>query len=157
MCGRFSQKSPPTQLGLKITSLVDPLDLPLRYNGSPGQEHWVIRQNPKTGERTLDRIWWGLIPHWCKDEDCWRPQRGLLAEGGESGAARPPESLTTNEGPRWLKLLPTCYLFEAGQLVPDGHPALAARHDRRGNPATQTRRPLAQCFSGQRHAHVDTA
>jgi hypothetical protein len=23
---------------------------------------------PKTGERTLDRLWWGLVPYWCKDE-----------------------------------------------------------------------------------------
>ena len=43
--------------------------MPSRYNAAPGQEHWVIRQNPKTGERTLDRLCWGLIPHWCKDED----------------------------------------------------------------------------------------
>ena len=31
-----------------------------KYNGAPGQEHWVIRQNHKTGERSLDRLWWGL-------------------------------------------------------------------------------------------------
>jgi putative SOS response-associated peptidase YedK len=38
-----------------------------RYNGAPGQDHWVIRQHPKAGERTLDRLWWGLIPYWIKD------------------------------------------------------------------------------------------
>jgi hypothetical protein len=32
-------------------------DTPPRYNGAPGQEQFVIRQNPKTGERTLDRLW----------------------------------------------------------------------------------------------------
>ena len=48
--------------------LVEPLhpDVP-RYNGAPGQDHWVIRENPKTGERTLDRLSWGLIPYWCAD------------------------------------------------------------------------------------------
>ena len=37
-----------------------------RFNGAPGQQHWVIRQHPKTGERHLDRLWWGLIPNWTK-------------------------------------------------------------------------------------------
>ena len=40
---------------------------PPRYNGAPGQQHWVIRQHPETGARHLDRLWWGLIPHWSKD------------------------------------------------------------------------------------------
>jgi putative SOS response-associated peptidase YedK len=70
MCGRITQKSGPNRLGLGLVTvnLVEPLyTLPPRYNGAPGQEHWVIRQHPKTGERTLDRLWWGLIPYWCKD------------------------------------------------------------------------------------------
>ncbi len=28
----------------------------------------MIRQHPDTGKRTLDRLLWGLIPHWVKDE-----------------------------------------------------------------------------------------
>jgi putative SOS response-associated peptidase YedK len=47
---------------------------------SPGQEHWVIRQHPKTGERTLDRLWWGLIPYWCKDRDGGRKPINAKAE-----------------------------------------------------------------------------
>jgi putative SOS response-associated peptidase YedK len=71
MCGRITQKSNPRQLGLGLTttSLIEPLTTRPRYNGSPGQEHWVIRQNSETGERTLDRLWWGLIPRWVKDEN----------------------------------------------------------------------------------------
>ena len=70
MCGRITQKSNPAKLGLGLTTvnLVEPpYDLPPRYNGPPGEEHWVIRQNPKTGGRTLDRLWWGLIPYWSKE------------------------------------------------------------------------------------------
>jgi putative SOS response-associated peptidase YedK len=71
MCGRITQKSNPKVLGLKIATLVEPLtasaELAPRFNGAPGQEHWVIRQHPETGERHLDRLWWGLIPHWIKD------------------------------------------------------------------------------------------
>ena len=80
MCGRFTQKSPPNQLGLKIANLVEPTHVPPRYNAAPGQEHWVIRQNPMTGERTLDRLSWGLIPHWCKDEDGGRKPINAKAE-----------------------------------------------------------------------------
>ena len=28
----------------------------------------VIRQNPQTGERSLDLLQWGLIPYWCKEK-----------------------------------------------------------------------------------------
>ena len=38
-----------------------------RYNAAPSQELLVIRQNHKTGERSLDLIKWGLIPYWCQD------------------------------------------------------------------------------------------
>ena len=71
MCGRITQRSPPDQLGLRITMGTpdDPrvTGLPPRYNGAPGQEHWIIRHNHKTGERALDRLWWGLIPYWAKE------------------------------------------------------------------------------------------
>ena len=80
MCGRFTQKSAPNDLGLKIANLIEPAPALARYNAAPGQEHWVIRQNPKTGERTLDRLWWGLIPRWCKDEDGGRRPINAKAE-----------------------------------------------------------------------------
>ena len=70
MCGRMTQKSDPNVLGLRIATLVEPLEamaIGPRYNGAPGQEHWVIRQHPQTGERRLDRLWWGLIANWIKE------------------------------------------------------------------------------------------
>ena len=54
MCGRITQKSSPRRLGLGLVTvnLIEPLYAPPpKYNGAPSQEHWVIRQNPKTGER----------------------------------------------------------------------------------------------------------
>ena len=82
MCGRITQKSNPRELGLGLTTttLVEPLTARPRYNGSPGQEHWVIRQNPETGERTLDRLWWGLIPRWVKEENGGRKPINAKAE-----------------------------------------------------------------------------
>ena len=58
MCGRVIQSSGPLRF-----ALVDGLDIrdsrlsnyPRRWNGAPSQELLVIRQNHKTGERSLDR------------------------------------------------------------------------------------------------------
>jgi putative SOS response-associated peptidase YedK len=70
MCGRVIQSSGPLRLaivdGLNVAdSRMD--NVPPRYNAAPSQELLIIRQNHKTGERSLDLIKWGLIPHWCTD------------------------------------------------------------------------------------------
>jgi len=82
MCGRITQKSGLGTLGLGVVSvslLEDVVPTP-RYNGAPGQEHWVIRQHPETGQRSIDRLWWGLIPHWCKDRTGGRKPINAKAE-----------------------------------------------------------------------------
>jgi len=70
MCGRVIQSSGPLRY-----ALVDGFDVrdsrlsnyPRRWNGAPSQELLVIRQNYKTGKRSLDLLRWGLIPYWCQD------------------------------------------------------------------------------------------
>ena len=71
MCGRITQKSSARELGLGLTteSAVKSLHYAPRFNGAPGQGQWVIRQHPKTADRSFDLLLWGLIPHWCKDPD----------------------------------------------------------------------------------------
>ena len=70
MCGRVIQSSGPLRLaiveGLNVSDSRMG-NVPPRYNAAPSQELLVIRQNHKTGERSLDLIKWGLIPYWCKD------------------------------------------------------------------------------------------
>jgi putative SOS response-associated peptidase YedK len=39
--------------------------VPPRYNGAPAQDLWIIRWNAAIGERSLDLLRWGLIPHFC--------------------------------------------------------------------------------------------
>jgi putative SOS response-associated peptidase YedK len=82
MCGRITQKSDPNRLGLGLTTatLIEPLWPPPRYNGAPGQEHWIIRRNPRTGEHALDRLTWGLIPYWVKEADSSRKPINAKAE-----------------------------------------------------------------------------
>jgi putative SOS response-associated peptidase YedK len=84
MCGRVIQSSEPLRL-----AIVDGLDVSdgwmqnvgPRYNAAPSQELLVIRQNPKTGERSLDPLKWGLIPNWCQDPKGGRKPINAKAEG----------------------------------------------------------------------------
>jgi putative SOS response-associated peptidase YedK len=70
MCGRIIQAAWPLRY-----NFVEGLDvsdtrlgnLPRRYNGAPGQDLLVIRENHNTGERALDPLRWGLIPHWTRE------------------------------------------------------------------------------------------
>jgi putative SOS response-associated peptidase YedK len=82
MCGRITRKSSPGKLGLGLTtvSLLEPLRFAPRFNGAPGQRQLVIRQHPTTGERSFDLLFWGLVPHWCKDPDGGRRPINAKAE-----------------------------------------------------------------------------
>jgi putative SOS response-associated peptidase YedK len=89
MCGRIIQSSSPLRL-----AIVDGLDVSdsrmgnvrPRYNAAPSQELLIIRENHKTGERSLDLIKWGLIPHWCTDP---RGGRRPINAKAESAARLP--------------------------------------------------------------------
>jgi putative SOS response-associated peptidase YedK len=83
MCGRVIQSSGPLHL-----AIVEGLDFSAgrmgnirpRYNAAPSQELLVIRENHKTGERSLDLITWGLIPHYCDDPKGGRKPINAKAE-----------------------------------------------------------------------------
>jgi putative SOS response-associated peptidase YedK len=83
MCGRIIQSSGP--LRLAIVEGLDVSDIRMgnirpRYNAAPSQELLVIRENHKTGERSLDLIRWGLIPHRCDDPKGGRKPINAKAE-----------------------------------------------------------------------------
>jgi putative SOS response-associated peptidase YedK len=83
MCGRVIQSSGPLRY-----AIVDGLDVrdsrlsnyPRRWNGAPSQDFLVIRQNHKTGERSLDLLRWGLIPNWCTEPKGGRKPINAKAE-----------------------------------------------------------------------------
>ena len=70
MCGRVVQASDPLRFafvdGLQVP---DSRAKPPSYNVAPSQLLYVIRENHETGERTLELLRWGLIPHGCKDPE----------------------------------------------------------------------------------------
>jgi putative SOS response-associated peptidase YedK len=67
MCGRFLNKLPPAETArLFATKNVAP-NYPARFNIAPTDPVLAVRFNPKTGQRSLDALRWGLVPHWAKD------------------------------------------------------------------------------------------
>ena len=69
MCGRYRRTTREEELA-RIYGIPIPAqpDLPISYNIAPTQNVLAIRRHPKTGERTLGPLKWGLIPNWAKDE-----------------------------------------------------------------------------------------
>jgi putative SOS response-associated peptidase YedK len=51
------------------------------YNVAPTNSIPVVRLNPKTRERSLDLLHWGLIPHWSKDRSGAFKMINARAEG----------------------------------------------------------------------------
>ena len=68
MCGRFYRYRSAADIAAKFGATpADHLDAPPGYNIPPSRQMLAVRFNPKTGERTLDALQWGLIPHFAKD------------------------------------------------------------------------------------------
>ncbi len=66
MCGRYASYLPPDAIGNLFRSAGRP-NLPPNRNVAPTQSAAVIRRHPITGERRLDTLQWGLIPHLTTD------------------------------------------------------------------------------------------
>jgi putative SOS response-associated peptidase YedK len=69
MCGRYRRTTREEELA-RIYRIPIPSqpDLPISYNIAPSQEMLAIRFNPESEQRSLDRLRWGLVPYWAKDE-----------------------------------------------------------------------------------------
>ena len=69
MCGRYRRTTREEELA-RIYRIPIPSQpaLPISYNIAPSQEVLAIRFNPETKQSSLDRLRWGLVPYWAKDE-----------------------------------------------------------------------------------------
>jgi putative SOS response-associated peptidase YedK len=69
MCGRYRRTTREEELA-RIYRIPIPSqpDLPISYNIAPSQDVLAIRLNPETKQLSLDRLRWGLVPYWAKDE-----------------------------------------------------------------------------------------
>src|SRR5258707_4718045 len=67
MCGRFVQKTPLGEIRVLFGASNPVPNAPPRYNAAPTDTLAVVRYNPKTSQRSLDLLRWGLVPLWAKD------------------------------------------------------------------------------------------
>jgi putative SOS response-associated peptidase YedK len=67
MCGRFASFLPAEAIA-RIFRTVSPLpNIPPNWNVAPTQDALVVRRHPRSGERHLDLLRWGLLPYWTKE------------------------------------------------------------------------------------------
>jgi len=70
MCGRFFRHGPREDAANSFRAVIGEIlggDTG-RYNIAPTQQVLTVRFNPKTEQRTLDDLHWGLIPSFAKDK-----------------------------------------------------------------------------------------
>jgi putative SOS response-associated peptidase YedK len=74
VCGRFAAQLPPEFIRRLFATAGDLPNLGPNWNVAPTQPAMVVRRHPETGERRLDVLRWGLVPHFTKDlKSCKRP------------------------------------------------------------------------------------
>ena len=68
MCGRYRLTTKAEELAARYHArMPDDLHVAPSWNVAPGQDALALRSNPETGERSLDALRWGLVPHFAKD------------------------------------------------------------------------------------------
>lgn len=123
MCGRFASALPP-ELVARLFSTRGPL--PNRgptWNMAPSQDAMVVRRHPDSGERRLDVLRWGLVPHFTKDLKAARKPINARSEtAAASGMFR--GALASR------RALVPCEAFYEWRAMPDGkQPYAIARRD----------------------------
>jgi putative SOS response-associated peptidase YedK len=89
MCGRFAAQLPPEFIRRLFATSGDLPNLGPSWNVAPSQEAMVVRLHPESGERRLDVLRWGLVPHFTKDlKACTRPINARSESAAGSGLFR---------------------------------------------------------------------
>ena len=66
MCGRYASVLPPKLIARMFGTVNAVPNAAPTWNIAPSQSAMVIRRHPKTGDRHLDLLRWGLVPHFTK-------------------------------------------------------------------------------------------
>jgi putative SOS response-associated peptidase YedK len=67
MCGRYASFLPPAFIARLFGTANAVPNLPPTWNMAPRRDAPVVRRHPETGERHLDALNWGLVPHFTKE------------------------------------------------------------------------------------------
>jgi putative SOS response-associated peptidase YedK len=63
VCDRFASFKPPEAIGQMFGTTGPIPNIDPNWNVVPGQPALVVRRHPASGERRLDQLQWGLLPH----------------------------------------------------------------------------------------------
>ena len=89
MCGRYAISQPPEFIARFFRTVNALPNVAPSWNIAPLQDAMVVRRHPETGERHLDLLQWGLVPHWTKDPPKTKHPINARAETvGTSGVFR---------------------------------------------------------------------
>jgi putative SOS response-associated peptidase YedK len=67
MCGRYASFLP-AEATARLFRVTGPLpNVAASWNVAPTQDAMAVRRHPESGERRLDLLRWGLVPHFTKD------------------------------------------------------------------------------------------
>ena len=67
MCGRYASYLPPEAIRATFRTRNALVNIAPNWNMVPTQSAMVVRRHPESGERHLDLLRWGLVPHFTKD------------------------------------------------------------------------------------------
>jgi len=80
MCGRFASYTPPEAIAQMVKAMNPVPNVAPSWNIAPSQQAMAVRRHPKTGERHLDLLTWGFVPHWADDPKAERKPINARAE-----------------------------------------------------------------------------
>lgn len=123
MCGRFASTTPAAAIARMVKAVNPVPNVAPSWNIAPSQQAMAVRRHPKTGERHLDLLTWGFVPHWAEDPKTERKPINARAK-------------TVSTTPMFRAafahnrcLVPADAYYE-WQVLPDGkHPYAFARRD----------------------------
>lgn len=81
MCGRYASILTPDAIAAFFRTVNPPPNLRPSWNFAPTMQGPVIRRHPQTGERHLDALTWGLVPHFVTDLKAAPRPTNARAEG----------------------------------------------------------------------------
>ena len=80
MCGRFALSITPADIANVFRTVGALPNVEPTWNMAPSQAAPVVRRQPKTGERHLDLLQWGMLPHFERDPRAARKPTNARAE-----------------------------------------------------------------------------
>jgi putative SOS response-associated peptidase YedK len=86
MCGRYATFLPPEAVVALFQTKGPIPNWAPTWNMAPTRDAPVVRLHPDTGDRRLDLLRWGLVPHWAKDP---KSVRMTINARGETLASTP--------------------------------------------------------------------